>query len=81
MTNPYLLIIKVNNYHRLSYPPCCLISLMRSLSFMGTSMMPWTGGLLPLENLTRVTSPGASANSAWTAAAESAMTALGKEKE
>ena len=54
---------------------------MRSLSFMGTSMMPLTGGLLPLENLTRVTSPGSSANSAWTAAAESAMTALGKEKE
>ena len=43
---------------------------------MGTSMIPLTGGLLPLENLTRVTRPGSRANSACTAAALRAMTAL-----
>ena len=46
--------------------PWCRISLIRSFSFIGTSMIPFTGGLLPLENLTRVTRPGSSANSAWT---------------
>jgi hypothetical protein len=31
---------------------------------MGTSMIPLTGGLLPLENFTRVTFPVSIANSA-----------------
>ena len=40
-------------------------TLIRSFSFIGTSIIPLTGGLFPLENLTRVTRPGSIANSAY----------------
>ena len=56
--------------------PCCLISLIKSFSFIGLSTIPFTGGLFPLLNLTSVTKPGSMANSACTAAALKAITAL-----
>ena len=34
---------------------CCLISLIKSFSFIGLSTIPFTGGLFPLLNLTSVT--------------------------